>query len=63
MLFIAESTKVALRSEPDDLAFVGEYEIRGRVEKLSIWSLEQARRPRDDQSFASVARGRTLADK
>jgi adenylate cyclase len=63
MLFMAESTKDALSSAPDDLTFVGEHEIRGRVEKLSIWSLDPARKPRDDQSFASVARGPTLADK
>jgi hypothetical protein len=64
MLFMAESTKEALSKEPDDLAFVGEYEIRGRVEKLSIWSVEESRKQKEEGgSFASVAQGETLADK
>jgi hypothetical protein len=64
MLFMAESTKDALSTEPPDLAFVGEYEIRGRVEKLSIWSVEESRREKEEGgSFASVAQGETLADK
>jgi adenylate cyclase len=64
MLFMAESTKNALSSPPDDLTSVGEYEIRGRVEKLSIWSVEESRKPREEgSSFASVAQGPTLADK
>lgn len=64
MLFMAESTKDALSADPPDVAFVGEYEIRGRVEKLSIWSVEESRREKDEGgSFASVAQGPTLADK
>jgi adenylate cyclase len=64
MLFMAESTKDALSSEPDDLAFVGHYEIRGRVEKLSIWSVEESRKEKEEGgSFASVAQTETLADK
>ena len=64
MLFMAESTKTALSSEPEDVAFVGDYEIRGRVERLSIWSVEESRRAKEEGgSFASVAQTRTLADK
>jgi adenylate cyclase len=64
MLFMSESTKEGLSSKPDDLAFVGEYEIRGRMEKLSIWSVEQSRKAKDGgDSFASIARTETLADK
>jgi adenylate cyclase len=64
MLFMAESTKDALSAQPEDLAFVGEYEIRGRVEKLAIWSVEESRKDHDDgDSFASVVQGETLADK
>jgi adenylate cyclase len=64
MLFMAESTKAALSTEPEDIAFVGEYEIRGRVEKLVIWSVEESRRAKEEGgSFASVAQGETLADK
>jgi adenylate cyclase len=64
MLFMAESTKDALSSEPADIAFVGQYEIRGRVEKLSIWSVEGSRKEKEEgDSFASVAKTETLADK
>jgi adenylate cyclase len=64
MLFMAESTKDALSAQPEDLALVGEYEIRGRVEKLAIWSVEESRKANDGvHSFASIAQGETLADK
>jgi adenylate cyclase len=64
MLFMSESTKNALKAAPDDLAFVGEYEIRGRMEKLSIWSVEESQKAKGEGSaFASVSRGPTLGDK
>jgi adenylate cyclase len=64
MLFMAQSTKEALSTEPADIAFVGEYEIRGRVERLPIWSVEQSRKEKEEGgSFASVAETETLADK
>jgi adenylate cyclase len=64
MLFMAASTRLALSSEPADIAFVGDYEIRGRVEPLSIWSVEAARKAREEGgSFASVAQTETLPDK
>ena len=64
MLFVAESTKQALSAEPEDIAFIGHYEIRGRVEKLSIWSIEQSHKEKEEGgSFASVTKTETLADK
>ena len=39
MLLVAESTKDALTETPDDLAFVGEFEVRGREAKLKAWSV------------------------
>ena len=39
MLLIAESTKDALRAEPDDLMFVDEFAVRGREAKLRAWSV------------------------
>jgi adenylate cyclase len=63
MLFMAEATKDALSLPPDDCTFVGQYEIRGRVEKLSIWSVEESRKEKEGESFASVAQTETLADK
>jgi adenylate cyclase len=64
MLFLAESTKGALMVEPADVTMVGEYEIRGRRERVAIWSVEESRREQEaDQTFASIAQGPTLADK
>ena len=39
-LFLAGSTREALRSPPDDLVPVGETEIRGRTAKIELWSLD-----------------------
>jgi adenylate cyclase len=64
MLFMSESTKNALSVEPGDVAFVGDYEIRGRVERLSIWSVDESRKEKEEGgSFASVAKTETLLDK
>jgi adenylate cyclase len=64
MLFMAESTKNALSTPQHDLVFVGQYEIRGRAGKLSIWSVDESQKAKEEGgSFASVAQGPTLADK
>jgi adenylate cyclase len=39
MLFIAESTRQRMRHPPDDLIHVGDLEVRGRVHKLTVWSI------------------------
>jgi adenylate cyclase len=39
-LLIAESTYRALSRPPDDLDFVGEFEVRGRRSAISLWTLE-----------------------
>ena len=38
-LFIADSTRALLREEPEDLLDIGELEIRGRSEKVRLYSL------------------------
>ena len=38
-LFLADSTRELLQEEPDDLVFVAELEVRGRSEKVKVWSL------------------------
>ena len=43
-LFLAESTKDALTRPADDLVFVDELDIRGRVGTVRVWSLEAAAR-------------------
>jgi adenylate cyclase len=39
MLFVAESTREALRAQPDDLSFLDEFEVRGREAKLRVFSI------------------------
>jgi adenylate cyclase len=39
MLFMAESTKDHMAEPPDDLVHVGEFEVRGRRAKMSVWSV------------------------
>lgn len=38
-LLLAEATRAALRSPPEDLVHIGEVEIRGRTATLDLWSL------------------------
>ncbi len=38
-LFVGESTRALLREEPPDLVYVAELELRGRSEKVKVWSL------------------------
>ncbi len=38
-LFLAQSTRDFLEDVPDDLFLVGEFEVRGREQKISLWSL------------------------
>jgi adenylate cyclase len=57
MLFLSDSTKEALSEQPEDLAYVDEFEVRGREAKVKIWSVEQAARERfEGAAFESVAK-------
>ena len=38
-LFVSETTRDLLRHAPDDLVYVAELEVRGRSEKVKVWSL------------------------
>jgi adenylate cyclase len=38
-LFIADSTKAALREDPGDLELIGDREVRGRSHQITIWTL------------------------
>jgi class 3 adenylate cyclase len=44
-ILIAESTRRALLSPPDDLAYVGEFDVRGRQSSIRLWTLAPARSP------------------
>jgi adenylate cyclase len=38
-LFMSQATVDLLRSRPDDLVRVGEFEVRGRTQKITLWSI------------------------
>jgi adenylate cyclase len=40
-LFIGESTRSLLRHDPDGLVYVAELEVRGRNERVKVWSLNE----------------------
>jgi adenylate cyclase len=42
LLYMADSTREALQIPVDDVVFVDEFEVRGRQEKVKIWSIEAA---------------------
>jgi len=44
-LLMADSSRAALVRPLDDVVPVGEIEVRGREGKLTVWSLEEARKP------------------
>jgi adenylate cyclase len=58
-LYLADSTRVALRTPADDLVEVGEFEVRGRRATIKLWSLrgdalvEQATEPGVSSSNAA----------
>ena len=41
-LFLSGSTYEALAERPEDIEAVGEREVRGRAEKLTVWALKPA---------------------
>lgn len=57
MLYLSETTKDALTREPDDVVYVDSFEVRGREQEVSVWSVEQSRGSETAAaSFQSVAR-------
>jgi adenylate cyclase len=58
MLFLADSTRAALSEEPEDLVYVDEFEVRGREQKVKLWSVGQATdEGQAGQTFESVSKG------
>ena len=45
-LYVADSTRAALRTPADDLVEVGEFEVRGRRATIKLWSLAEHARAR-----------------
>jgi class 3 adenylate cyclase len=38
-VFISDTTRELLQAEPEDIVYVAELEVRGRTEKVKVWSL------------------------
>jgi adenylate cyclase len=38
-LFLSDATRSFLHAEPEDLVYVGEFDVRGRTQKIKLWSL------------------------
>jgi len=58
MIFLSDSTRASLSEDPDDLVYVDEYEVRGREEKVKLWSVgEAADEGTAGESFQSVSKG------
>jgi adenylate cyclase len=41
-LFMSQATVDLLSARPDDLVHVGEFEVRGRTQKITLWSIEDS---------------------
>jgi adenylate cyclase len=57
LFYMADSTREALMEDVDDLIFVDEFDVRGRQEKVKIWSIEAA----SDDAFEATEKGRREA--
>src|SRR5918992_5268111 len=45
MLFVSESTRALLKDPPEDLVYVGEFEVRGREARIRLWTLGDGQVP------------------
>ncbi len=58
MIFMSDSTREALSREPEDLVYVDEFEVRGREQKVKLWSVaEAADEGEAGATFQSVSKG------
>lgn len=53
-LFLAESTRLALKQDVPDLAFVDELPVRGRKDPIRLWSLLNGAGPDEDESAPAL---------
>ena len=60
-LYVADSTREALRTPADDLVEVGEFEVRGRRATIKLWSLAEPAANQDVAVTATTDQGATLA--
>ena len=50
MLFMAASTRERMTDPPEDLARVGEFEVRGREAKMEVWTSPAPARSQSERS-------------
>ena len=60
-LYVADSTREALRTPADDLVEVGEFEVRGRRATIKLWSLPEPAAVEDAAVTPPTDQGATLA--
>jgi adenylate cyclase len=60
-LYVADSTREALRTPADDLVEVGEFEVRGRRATIKLWSLAEPVAEEDAAVTPPTEQGATLA--
>jgi adenylate cyclase len=57
MIFMSDSTREALNQEPEDIVYVDEFEVRGREQKVKLWSVaEAASEATAGETFQSVSK-------
>ncbi len=54
-LYVADSTRAALRTPAGDLVEVGEFEVRGRKATIKLWSLAEAAEPAEAEPAPAKA--------
>jgi hypothetical protein len=63
MLFLATSTRERLHTDIDGLNHVGDFEVRGRLAKLGVWTIDPGgQAPRDPQASATATGQSVPAD-
>jgi adenylate cyclase len=53
-VFVADSTRAALQQEVPDLELVGEFEVRGRTQPITVWTLPTRRAESGDDEQGSA---------
>ncbi len=57
-LFLSEATRSSLTREPDDLAEVGELDVRGRAQQLRVWTVASLDKPAEERGEERRQRAR-----
>jgi adenylate cyclase len=56
MILMSDSTRAELSAEPEDVVFVDEMEVRGRQQKVKLWSVAQSTKEgQAGETFQSVS--------